>query len=128
MNVQSSEQILLRLETLLPPGSFNQIRSLVFLQAWEGKGYAQIAEEAGYDTDYIKGVAAQLWRKLSEAFDEKVTKKNFRSLLLQRFSNIPSHDIAASQPLLEPSSLIADAANRSSQTVTDWGEAPDISN
>ena len=74
-----------KIEAIIPPGSLNQVKILVFQEAWEGKGYAAIAEAAGYDTDYIKGVAAQLWKSLSQALGEKVTKHNFRGVLIQRF-------------------------------------------
>ena len=80
------EEALEVLETVLPPGSLNAVKRMVFSQAWEGKGYSEIAEQAGYDPDYIKGVAANLWQSLSGVLDEKVTKKNFRALLRQKFS------------------------------------------
>ena len=73
------------LDTLLPPGSLNTVKTLVFRESWEGKGYSAIAESAGYDADYIKIAAAQLWKALSRALGEKVTKKNFRALLRQKF-------------------------------------------
>ncbi|MEM9217284.1 MAG: hypothetical protein AAGD25_23460 [Cyanobacteria bacterium P01_F01_bin.150] len=83
----NSEDALQIVETIIPPGSLNQVKILVFRDAWEGKGYAEIAETAGYDIDYIKGVASQLWKSLSPPLGAKVTKKNFRSLLIQRFSD-----------------------------------------
>ncbi|NER82955.1 MAG: hypothetical protein F6K42_26040, partial [Leptolyngbya sp. SIO1D8] len=79
------EEALKLLDTLLPPGSLNTVKTLVFRESWEGKGYAAIAEAAGYDADYVKIAAAQLWKALSQALGEKVTKKNFRSLLRQKF-------------------------------------------
>ena len=79
------EEALEVLETVLPPGSLNAVKRMVFSQAWEGKGYSEIAEQAGYDPDYIKGVAANLWQSLSGVLEEKVTKKNFRALLRQKF-------------------------------------------
>ncbi len=116
------EDALKRLDTLLPPGALNAVKTLVFREAWEDKSYAEIAEAADYDTDYVKIAAAQLWKALSKALDEKVTKKNFRSLLRQKFwtpSLDPSHPLPVSpspRPPLSPSS-----------TTCSWSSAPDIS-
>ena len=137
------EEALTFLETILPPGSLNNVKILVFKRSWEGRGYSAIAEEADYDSDYIKGVAAQLWKSLSDILGEKVTKKNFRALLIQRFGNQNSK-------LLEPSlsnstqnyhnqllNSIQETAselkentdnNQEIKTVSvDWGTAPDVS-
>jgi len=46
----------------------------VFCQVWEGRTYEEIAENTGYDTDYIKHVGSELWQVLSQAFGEKAQK------------------------------------------------------
>ncbi|MDJ0772916.1 MAG: NB-ARC domain-containing protein [Mastigocoleus sp. MO_167.B18] len=151
----SPEEALTFLETILPPGSLNNVRILVFQRAWEGKGYNAIAEEADYDPDYIKGVAAQLWKYLSDILGEKVTKKNFRALLLQHFKHQDSRALESRtlelRPL-EPSILdtktlesklleqkLLESKNFNPQQVDDiqespskpisfdWGTAPDVS-
>lgn len=131
------EEALAILERTLPPGSLNTVKTLVFRHSWEGKGYADIAEDAGYDPDYIKGVAAGLWHSLSEVFGQKVTKKNFRSLLIQRYSSsqapTPTASLSrTSNPVSTNSSFSATAQlleNPSSlfEKRWDWGEAPDVS-
>ena len=144
------------IETLIPPGSLNQVKNLVFREAWEGKGYAAIAEAAGYDTDYIKGVASQLWKSLSQALGEKVTKQNFRGVLIQRFGREKGegrgqraaggrgesdvggqasagngHSIAVeTQPNLSLTSSLPSpplSPFPPPPTRHDWGEAPDVS-
>ncbi|MEO1296086.1 MAG: NB-ARC domain-containing protein [Cyanobacteria bacterium J06636_16] len=102
------EDALKLLDTLLPPGSLNTVKTLVFRESWDGKGYAAIAESAGYDADYIKIAAAQLWKALSQALGEKVTKKNFRSLLRQKFW---TPDVPSPTSLLSPT--LREAANAS---------------
>ncbi len=145
-----------RIEAIIPPGSLNQVKILVFQEAWEGKGYAAIAEAAGYDTDYIKGVASQLWKSLSQALGEKVTKHNFRGVLIQRFGEEKSevrsqksevrnqkssvdgrldngngHSIAVkTQPNIALTSSPTHPPIPPSPhppTSRDWGEAPDVS-
>ncbi len=131
------EEALAILERTLPPGSLNTVKTLVFRHSWEGKGYADIAENAGYDPDYIKGVAAGLWHSLSEVLGQKVTKKNFRSLLIQRFSSLQAATPTAPDPV-PPTPTINDNSffnipplkdNPSSplQNRWEWGEAPDVS-
>lgn len=54
----------------------------VLLGAWEGDKYEKIAEKHGYSVSYInKDVGNKLWKKLSEALGEEVTKRNFRQAL-----------------------------------------------
>jgi DNA-directed RNA polymerase specialized sigma24 family protein len=39
----------------------NDIQSVVFLKTWEGRSYRDIAQQLGYQHDYIKQVGSQLW-------------------------------------------------------------------
>ncbi|KAI9130375.1 eIF2A-related protein [Acaryochloris sp. CCMEE 5410] len=115
------------LEKTLPPGTLNQVKTLVFKQAWDGKGYAEIAEEAGYDTDYIKSVAAQLWKSISSELGEKVTKTNFRSLLIQRLDESDvSEDSLVQPPIAKESTPPPSGIANGKAPVVDWGEAPDV--
>ncbi|MBD2017194.1 hypothetical protein H6F96_24910 [Microcoleus sp. FACHB-53] len=59
----------------------NDIQSEVFLQTWAGLSYKEIAEQLGYQHDYIKQVGSQLWRSLSQAFGEPVSKQNIKAVL-----------------------------------------------
>ncbi|NES68161.1 MAG: ATP-binding protein, partial [Okeania sp. SIO2D1] len=116
------------LETVLPPGSLNAVKRKVFSQAWEGKAYAEIAEEAGYDPDYIKGVAANLWQNLSGVLDEKVTKKNFRALLRQKFGTHKSC-LAKTEQNIQQHIFQSSTETKKilSKPKIDWGEAIDVS-
>lgn len=72
------------IDAALKPGRLSDLQELVFRQSWLGKTYQDVAREAGYDSDYIRGVGFQLWQMLSDTFGEKVTKNNFRSVLRQQ--------------------------------------------
>lgn len=61
--------------------SFNSLQEAIFKQAWEGKTYEVIAEQLGYSESHIKETGNELWKRLTEALSEKVTKKNFRAAL-----------------------------------------------
>ncbi len=54
----------------------------VFRGAWQKKTYSEIAKEANFNEDYIRGTIGQeLWRKLSAALGETVEKRNFKTTL-----------------------------------------------
>lgn len=79
----SIEEALVILDTLVEP-SLSDIQELVFRQAWEGKTYPEIADNCGYDANYIKDVGSKLWKLLSNNLQEEVTKSNFRSVIRRR--------------------------------------------
>ncbi len=56
--------------------------------AWEGKSYEEIAKQLFRSVSYInKDVGYRLWKKLSEALGEEVTKKSFRQALKRKWQN-----------------------------------------
>ena len=86
----------------------SDVETVIVIGASAELTYEQIAQQSGYSVSYVKrDVGPKLWRLLSKALGEKVSKTNFRQAL-ERYQT-------KQQP--SPSSL-----NR-----TDWGEAPDVS-
>jgi len=75
------DEALAIVDTKLTPKQLNDLQEFVLRESWENKTYQEIAINAGYDYDYIRVVGFGLWQTLSNAFAEKVTKKNFRSVL-----------------------------------------------
>ncbi|WP_413256022.1 AAA-like domain-containing protein [Floridanema fluviatile] len=75
------EEALEIIDRILESKRLNHTQQLVFSQSWMGQTYSEIAENLGYDFDYIKEVGSLLWQSLSEALGEKVTKKNVQSVL-----------------------------------------------
>ena len=67
MNV---EQALLILDTALEQKFLNNVQELVFHQSWLGKTYLEMAENSGYNSNYIKDVGYKLWKLLSEVFKQ----------------------------------------------------------
>lgn len=50
--------------------------------AWDGKTYDEMAILYGYSSEYLnKDIGNKLWKKLSDALNERVTKRNFREAL-----------------------------------------------
>ncbi len=66
---------------LLAPKYLTAPQEMVFRAAWQGQSYRELADTAGYDRDYIKGVGAQVWRMLTTATARQVSKTNFRQVI-----------------------------------------------
>lgn len=127
-------------DAVLPQERLSQVQELIFRQAWEGKSYREIANSAGYDTHYIGDVGFKLWRLLTEALGERVTKNNFRSVLRRHCQTAQGGvKLEFLEPtLIDPSAQKNQAQNlqlspllEDVQTVTrphqDWGDAIDVS-
>jgi LuxR family glucitol operon transcriptional activator len=84
---------------IIAPKPLSRIQDLVFRQVWEGKSYDQIAKSEGYDSGYVKDAGATLWRCLSIALGEKVTKLNVRSVI-ERAAEQESQPATA--PIIHP--------------------------
>lgn len=112
MNV---EEALVNLDTILKQQGLTDIQEVVFRKAWEGQSYPEIAESAGYEANYIKNVGSKLWKLLSKALSEQVTKSNFRSVLRR-------HNARLHQKRLAQDIIAADSVSQRE----DWGEAVDV--
>jgi hypothetical protein len=86
------EEALYLVDNAIKPERLNSVQELIFTQCWSGKTYQEIAEASGYDPDYVRVVGSRLWQLLSESFDEKITKNNFRSILRQQTGKIEDRD------------------------------------
>jgi hypothetical protein len=82
------EEALHLIDNAIQPERLNSVQELILTQCWGGKTYQEIAETSGYDPDYIRVVGSRLWQTLSHAFQEKITKNNFRSILRQQVGTI----------------------------------------
>ena len=109
------EEALELVERVLDNGHLNNVQKLVFRRAWEGQSYKEIAETDSYDTDYIKDVGYKLWRVLSQALGEKVTKHSLQKALRraakqkhQQLEQESDHSLASTPQ-------------------QNWGEASDVS-
>ncbi len=123
------EEALATLEAILGKESLNDIQKIVFCQSWEQKTYSEIAKSAGYDSDYIKYVGFQLWKILSAALGESVTKNKFRSSII-RWRSRSVHSVQSRQDTEKTTeSVVSDGETTrlTSGCRQDWGEAIDVS-
>lgn len=94
----------------------NDVETAILIGAWHGQTYEQIASASGYSTSYLtRDVGPKLWKLLGQALGESVSKTNFQAALKRQW-----HPAAADTP---SSSWELPA----SQSLADWGEAPDVS-
>jgi WD40 repeat protein len=94
--------------------------------------YEQIAEVSGYSISYVKrDVGPKLWRFLSEALGETISKTNFRAALERHINYKPIEAIANQDGGRDTKLEVETPSIRSQASVlqveTDWGEAADVS-
>jgi hypothetical protein len=76
----SIPEAMMLIDTILPK-TFNDIHSFVFQQSWLGKSYSEMADICTYNESYIKSIGSSIWKSLSEAINQPVSKSNLRSCL-----------------------------------------------
>ncbi|PPS45548.1 NB-ARC domain-containing protein [Chroococcidiopsis sp. TS-821] len=88
------------------------IQKIILKGAWLGYTYEEIADKEGYSDNYLKrDVGPRLWKILSDALGEKVSKKNFRTALQRKLEEVKS-----TPPQVK----------KVTETCRDWGEAADV--
>lgn len=65
---------------LLPEG-LNSLQEEILRQSWSGETYEGMAESSGYSIQHVRDVGYKLWKSLSVAMGEKITKNNVQSAL-----------------------------------------------
>ncbi|MBP0029801.1 eIF2A-related protein [Roseofilum sp. Guam] len=64
------------------------LRNDIFCLSWESrKTYPAIAEQKNYDEGHVKQEGMRLWKELSDLFNQRVTKTNFRSVIETEFQS-----------------------------------------
>ncbi|MEH1770583.1 MAG: NB-ARC domain-containing protein [Nostoc sp.] len=109
------------------------VEAIVLRGTWQAKTYEQIAETCQYSLNYIKQVAApKLWKLLSEALGENISKTNFRFIIERQWEGhlekiLPSPESVNS---LSAANINIDGrqpkGNSDELRSQDWGEVPEI--
>lgn len=122
-----AEQALALVDALLEGQKLKDVQEQVFRYSWCGWTYPEIAEQIGYDTGHTRDVGSQLWRQISQAVGEQVSKKNLQSVLRRQSSQ--SLQLKASNFEAAPVSTIAPVSQSTPQLASKqhWGEAIDVS-
>ena len=120
------EEALILLETLLQQQYFNDLQAQIFGRCWNGETYAVMSESMGYDEGYVKDLGAKIWQLLSESLGQKVSKSNIHTVLERYQRSHPTlSEPPSPSPSPSPSPLSVPALLH--PTLTDWGEAIDVS-
>ncbi len=112
------EEALVVLDSLMGREQLTHLQETVFCRAWDGQTYEQIANTAGYDSDYVKLVGSQLWQSLSDHVGQRVTKNNFRVVLRQQMGREDGSSEAFSPRKVD---------QKPPASLQDWGDLIDTS-
>ncbi len=84
---------------------FNDLQRIILQECWQDtkKTYDRIAIEYDYSANYIKqGVGPKLWRLMSQAMGERVTKSNFNAVVTRHLSRQATPEVTvATVPVAE---------------------------
>ncbi|GAB1539573.1 NB-ARC domain-containing protein [Scytonema sp. NUACC21] len=79
-----AEAVLAWLETVIPAQTgerLSDLQKVILQQVWQGRKYLEIANAYGCTEGHAKDVGSDLWKLLSKALREKITKSNCRAAL-----------------------------------------------
>ncbi len=122
-----AQKALQTLQSTLPNIKLSNIQLIVFCQSWQGKTYGQIANSTSYDPDYLKDVGHKLWKELSIALEQPISKHNFSSVLRQRVL-APPHQSETPSQAFQPYSSQTELSNSASTAKRGlyWDEVPEV--
>jgi WD40 repeat protein len=113
----------------------SDVETTILRGAWQGQTYEQIAEASGYSISYLtRDVGPKLWKLLSQALRETISKTNFRGALERQWRK--RDEEMESKGVIEmgsdrspPPTLLHHTPTHSppSPPRSDWGEAVDVS-
>ncbi len=78
----------------------SDLQQAIITQVWQGGKYLEIADKYGCTEGHAKDTGSLLWKLLSQAWGEKVTKNNFRSLIKRQLNSVS--DSGAEKPETSP--------------------------
>ncbi len=115
------ETVIQTIDNRIKPSYLNRLQEIILKETWQGKTYTEIARNYNYESDYIKSAGCELWKLISQSFNQQVNKSNFVAFIRRVI-------IASS-----PSSETNTSYNSKEETLikrvnkNHWTTAPDIS-
>jgi WD40 repeat protein len=99
----------------------SDVETAILKGAWQNQTYEQIAQTSGYSVSYLtRDIGPKLWKLLSQALGEMVSKTNVQAVLKQQSA-------AAQKCLHSTDKFPIKNQNSKIKTRLDWGEAADVS-
>jgi WD40 repeat protein len=108
----------------------SDVETAILRGSWQRQTYEKIADASGYSISYLtRDIGPKLWKLLSQALGESVSKTSFQVVLEKRWQALEQQPPTAPA---KPQSTPAKAAVQSPETEAvkcrqDWGEAVDVS-
>ncbi len=92
MNINEALQLANQLVFEKRKKHLNPLEEEIFKKSWEGCKYKEMAPELYVSEGYIKDVASELWKSLSDGLGERIDKNNFREFLARRAASTKHQD------------------------------------
>jgi WD40 repeat protein len=113
----------------------NDVETAILRGTWQSQTYEQIADASGYSISYLtRDVGPKLWKLLSQALGESVSKTNFCTVVQRHWQSSARQPPSPPVPPVEqkPEPCATPVAPTSPQATpacsrSDWGEAVDVS-
>ena len=94
-----------------------ELQRVILQQVWKGRKYSDIADLYGCTDGHAKDVGSALWKKLTLALGERVSKQNVRSLLIRKIKAIPRKSAQVMGAMMAPYTLPSTPPQSSPQAV-----------
>ena len=127
------EELITYLTNYLKPNLLSDLQEIVLRNAWEGKTYTEIAQITYHEPNYLKSVGANIWKTLSEALSEEVTKKNIKLVTKRNYEKLKkiNRDFQQAKINIPKVTKSASSTELSYNNITtkyrDWGQIVDTS-
>ncbi|MEM6837349.1 MAG: AAA-like domain-containing protein [Cyanobacteria bacterium P01_C01_bin.120] len=82
------EEVLLSIENRLLKRKLNPAERIVLGQTWNQQTYEQMAKRSGYGDAHLKDTGYKLWREISQALGQRVTKKSLLFVLNEHHQRV----------------------------------------
>ncbi|MEM9004869.1 MAG: AAA-like domain-containing protein [Cyanobacteria bacterium P01_F01_bin.86] len=82
------EEVLLSIEDRLLNRKLNPAERIVLGQTWNKQTYEQMARHSGYGDAHLKDTGYKLWREISQALGQRVTKKSLLFVLKEHMQQV----------------------------------------
>jgi len=69
------------IEEIISPKQLSKAQKIVLYYCWQDLSYLEISKITDYEFGYVKELGAKIWQILSQGTGEKITKKNFRTII-----------------------------------------------
>lgn len=74
------------IDNKISPKHLNRVQEIILIKSLEGQTYSQIAIDHNYGMEYIKTSGSELWKLLSQAFEQPVNKSNCNSFIRRQIA------------------------------------------